>query len=72
MDQEHQSIMFLEKQMEDNFHEIFDKYVLEDIVWDDFDMEGVRAYCSFTHPYPPDGDTNIIALLPPFYPTGAK
>ena len=48
------------------------KNVVEDIVWDDFGMSGQRAYCYFVHPYPPDGKSNIIALLPPFYPNSAK
>tara|TARA_B100002019_G_scaffold88104_1_gene76354 strand:- start:22181 stop:22399 length:219 start_codon:yes stop_codon:yes gene_type:complete len=69
---EEDSIAFLEKQMDENFSEIFEQYVVEDIVWDDFGMSGQRAYCYFVHPYPPDGKSNIIALLPPFYPNSAK
>ena len=69
---EEDSIAFLEKQMDENFSEIFEQYVVEDIVWDDFGMSGQRAYCHFVHPYPPDGKSNIIALLPPFYPNSAK
>ena len=54
-------IEFLEKQMDDNFSEIFAQYVVNDVIWDDFGMEGHRAYCEFM-------DTNLIALLPPLYP----
>ncbi len=61
MDIEEDSIEFLEKQMDDNFSEIFAQYVVNDVIWDDFGMEGHRAYCEFM-------DTNLIALLPPFYP----
>ena len=52
---------FVEKQMDDNFSEIFAQYVVNDVIWDDFGMEGHRAYCEFI-------GTNLIALLPPFYP----
>jgi hypothetical protein len=58
--------------MDDNFSEVFAQYLVEDIVWDDFGMSGQRAYCFFASADPADADPNIIALLPPYYPRGAK
>ena len=69
---EEDNIAFLEKQMDDNFSEVFTQYIVEDIVWDDFGMSGQRAYCSFASTDPADAKPNIIALLPPFYPKSAK
>ena len=40
MNIEEDSIEFLEKQMDDNFSEIFAQYVVNDVIWDDFGMEG--------------------------------
>ena len=69
MDIEGESIEFLEKQIDGNFNEICEKYIIEDVVWDDFGMDGQRAYMSFVSPTPTDPLPNIIALLPPFYPS---
>ena len=68
MDIEGESIEFLEKQIDGNFSELCAKYVIEDVVWDDFNMDGQRAYMFFMSPNPTDPPPNIIALLPPFIP----
>ena len=68
MDIEEQSIEFLEKQIDENFNELCEQYIVEDVVWDDFDMEGQRAYMLFMNPNPNKPTPNIIALCPPFYP----
>ena len=39
MDIEGESIEFLEKQIDGNFSELCAKYVIEDVVWDDFNIE---------------------------------
>jgi len=68
MGSEEESIKFLENQIDVNFNELCEEYIVEDIVWDDFGMAGQRAYMLFMSPYPKEPAPNIIALCPPFYP----
>jgi hypothetical protein len=71
MDIEEKSIEFLEKQIDENFDEICAEYIIDDITWDDFGIgDGQqRAYMRFASMTKGKSAPNIIALLPPFYPS---
>ena len=66
MDIEEETAKFIVKQMDDNFDSLMREYMVEDIVW----MESVRG--SEVRAYAPMMETNIVALFPPFIPSGAN
>jgi len=66
MDIEEETAKFIVNQMDDNFDSLMREYMVEDIVW----MESVRG--SEVRAYAPMMQTNIVALFPPFIPSGAN
>jgi len=52
--------------MDDNFDALMRDYMVEDILW----METVRG--QEVRAYAPMMQTNIVALFPPFIPSGAN
>ena len=66
MDIEEETAKFIVNQMDDNFDSLMREYLVEDIVW----MESVRG--SEVRAYAPMMQTNIVALFPPFIPSGAN
>ena len=66
MDIEEESSNFIVKQMDENFDTLMRDYMVEDILW----METVRG--QEVRAYAPMMQTNIVALFPPFIPSGAN
>ena len=65
MDIEEQSVDHINKYMDGGFAEIMENYVVDHIQWLEQDEDKYIAYA-------PMLNTNLIALFPPFIPTGAN
>ena len=63
---EEDSVLFLQEQIESNYKELFNEYLINEVEWFDFE-DLVRPVVSLINPM--GGEvTNIIALFPPFNP----
>jgi|TARA_Y100000289_G_scaffold11615_1_gene10761 hypothetical protein len=64
MDISEQSIIHVEKHIEESFSEIMEDYIIENMYWNDDDPNNIRAIAQMFHPQN-NSLNNLFVLFPP-------
>lgn len=67
MDISEQSVAFIENEMQTNFSQIMENYVIKEMYWKDDDPNNIRAIAEMFHPED-NSLNNLVVLFPPFTP----
>ena len=73
MDISEQSVAFIENEMQTNFSQIMENYVIKEMYWKDDDPNNIRAIAEMFHPESVKDESlkplnNLYVLFPPFSP----
>lgn len=67
MDISEQSVAFIENEMQTNFSQIMEIYIIKEMYWKDDDPNNIRAIAEMYHPED-NSLNNLVVLFPPFAP----
>lgn len=67
MDISEQSVAFIENEMQTNFSQIMEIYIIKEMYWKDDDPNNIRAIAEMYH-LEDNSLNNLVVLFPPFAP----